>query len=130
MVIDDLIVCMSIQDYDQENNEIVCRVLEDSVIEPGKSVATTLALEMPTFEQNDRDHEDTKWALEILDQIGVPREQQIFCYSFAQRVGDIQNLRDLIDDDRVDIWPKIEDRCGLENASRLAQVSNALVIAR
>ena len=85
---------------------------------------------MPAFADNPKDNEDIAWTLEMIRELGIPHEQIFYCYSFTQNAKNITDLREVLGNDVMHIWAKIEDRQGVMRLDEISEVSNTLVIAR
>lgn len=115
---------INLQVVDKEEDYIVCKVLNDGVIEDNKSVSVKgVKLNMPFL--SDEDKRDIKFAHEI----GV----DFLALSFVSSDEDILEVDDLLielGNDHMSVIAKVETENAVNNLDAIIEVSDGVMVAR
>ncbi|GKS80457.1 pyruvate kinase [Ligilactobacillus pabuli] len=124
VLFDDGLIDMQIEQKDDENKELVCKVLNEGVLGSRKGVnAPGVAINLPGI--TERDSSDIRF--------GLDHEINFIAASFVRKPQDVLDIRELIEEkhmDHVQIFPKIESQEGIDNFDEILKVSDGLMIAR
>ncbi|HIZ95467.1 MAG TPA: pyruvate kinase [Candidatus Ligilactobacillus excrementavium] len=124
VLFDDGLIDMQIEKKDEENKELVCKVLNNGVLGSKKGVnAPGVSINLPGITEKDSD--DIRF--------GLDHEINFIAASFVRKPQDVLDIRELLEEkhmEHVQIFPKIESQEGIDNFDEILKVSDGLMIAR
>ncbi len=124
VLFDDGIIDMQIEKKDDENKELVCKVLNNGVLGSKKGVnAPGVSINLPGITEKDSD--DIRF--------GLDHEINFIAASFVRKPQDVLDIRELLEEkhmEHVQIFPKIESQEGIDNFDEILKVSDGLMVAR
>lgn len=104
-----------------EFKKIAAKALNSHILKPGKRICFTNNKNGRIF-LSEEDKIDIKFALE--------NKLDALFLSFVETVKDIIQVRELIKESRILIFPKIESRAAIENLNQIVEYSDGIMIAR
>ncbi|GEN47322.1 pyruvate kinase [Ligilactobacillus pobuzihii] len=124
VLFDDGLIDMQIEKKDDENRELVCKVLNNGVLGSKKGVnAPGVSINLPGITEKDSD--DIRF--------GLDHEINFIAASFVRKPQDVLDIRELLEEkhmEHVQIFPKIESQEGIDNFDEVLKVSDGLMVAR
>lgn len=124
VLFDDGLIDMQIEKKDDENRELVCKVLNNGVLGSKKGVnAPGVSINLPGITEKDSD--DIRF--------GLDHEINFIAASFVRKPQDVLDIRELLEEkhmEHVQIFPKIESQEGIDNFDEILKVSDGLMVAR
>lgn len=124
VLFDDGLIDMQIEEKDDANKELVCKVLNEGVLGSRKGVnAPGVSINLPGITEKDSD--DIRF--------GLDQGINFIAASFVRKPQDILDIRELLEEkhaEHVQIFPKIESQEGIDNFDEILKVSDGLMIAR
>lgn len=124
VLFDDGLIDMQIEKKDDENKELVCKVLNDGVLGSKKGVnAPGVSINLPGI--TEKDSNDIRF--------GLDHEINFIAASFVRKPQDVLDIRELLEEkhmEHVQIFPKIESQEGIDNFDEILKVSDGLMVAR
>ncbi|HJE97520.1 pyruvate kinase [Ligilactobacillus acidipiscis] len=124
VLFDDGLIDMQIEKKDDENRELVCKVLNNGVLGSKKGVnAPGVSINLPGITEKDSD--DIRF--------GLDNEINFIAASFVRKPQDVLDIRELLEEkhmEHVQIFPKIESQEGIDNFDEILKVSDGLMVAR
>ncbi|KRN86933.1 pyruvate kinase [Ligilactobacillus acidipiscis] len=124
VLFDDGLIDMQIEKKDDENKELVCKVLNDGILGSKKGVnAPGVSINLPGI--TEKDSNDIRF--------GLDHEINFIAASFVRKPQDVLDIRELLEEkhmEHVQIFPKIESQEGIDNFDEILKVSDGLMVAR
>lgn len=123
ILIDDGEVQIRVDAKDEETKELLCTVLNDSVLGSRKSVNVPgLRINLPSLSERDRNN--ILYAIEH----GV----DFIAHSFVRNKQDVKDIQDILDEhgSNINIIAKIENQEGVDNIDEILDVAYGVMVAR
>ena len=124
VLFDDGLIDMQIEEKDDANRELVCKVLNHGVLGSRKGVnAPGVSINLPGI--TEKDSSDIRF--------GLDNKINFISASFVRKPQDVQDIRELLKEknmEDVQIFPKIESQEGIDNFESIIEVSDGLMVPR
>lgn len=124
ILLDDGLIALEVTDINQNEQEIVTKVLNTGMIKDRKGVnVPNVRVNLPGITDKD--------ANDIL--FGIEQDVDFIAASFVRRPSDVLEIRELLEKnnaDHIKIIPKIENREGVDNLDQIINISDGIMVAR
>ena len=124
VLFDDGLIDMQIEEKDDANKELVCKVLNHGVLGSRKGVnAPGVSINLPGITK--KDSSDIRF--------GLDNKINFISASFVRKPQDVLDIRELLKEknmEDVQIFPKIESQEGIDNFEAIIEVADGLMVPR
>lgn len=124
ILLDDGLIGLEVISIDNENSEILTKVLNSGVLKNKKGVNVPgVKVNLPGITEKD--------AQDII--FGIKQDVDFVAASFVRRASDVLEIRELLEGNNgasIQIIPKIENQEGVDNIDEILEVSDGLMVAR